>query len=63
VALLVLAITLAASPWVSVRRVTVSVVTATDEVVFVVSNAAVRDAVARTCAELGVPWYGPTFDS
>jgi hypothetical protein len=23
----------------------------------------VRDAVARACESLGVPWYGPTFDS
>jgi hypothetical protein len=33
------------------------------EAVFVVSNAAVRDEVARTCASLGVPCHGPTFDS
>ena len=33
------------------------------DAVFVVSNAAVRDEVARCCARLGVPWYGPTFDS
>jgi hypothetical protein len=31
--------------------------------VFVVSNDVVRDAVARACESLGVPWYGPTFDS
>ena len=29
----------------------------------VVSNDAVRDSVARACEALGVPWYGPTFDS
>jgi len=23
----------------------------------------VRDSVARACEALGVPWYGPTFDS
>jgi ferredoxin-NADP reductase len=33
------------------------------EAVFVVSNDAVRDSVARACQALGVPWYGPTFDS
>jgi hypothetical protein len=33
------------------------------DAVFVVSNEAVRDVVARTCESLGVPWYGPTFDS
>ncbi len=33
------------------------------EAVFVVSNDAVRDSVARACQVLGVPWYGPTFDS
>jgi ferredoxin-NADP reductase len=33
------------------------------EAVFVVSNDAVRDSVARACEALGVPWYGPTFDS
>ena len=33
------------------------------EAVFVVSNDVVRDAVARACESLGVPWYGPTFDS
>jgi ferredoxin-NADP reductase len=33
------------------------------DAVFVVSNAAVRDGVARACEALGVPWYGPTFDS
>ena len=33
------------------------------EAVFVVSNAAVRDQVARVCDELDVPCYGPTFDS
>ena len=33
------------------------------EAVFVVSNAAVRDVVARACEELDVPCYGPTFDS
>ena len=33
------------------------------EAVFVVSNAAVRDQVARACEELDVPCYGPTFDS
>jgi hypothetical protein len=31
--------------------------------VFVVSNDVVRDSVARACQALGVPWYGPTFDS
>lgn len=31
--------------------------------VFVVSNAEVRDQVAGVCGRLGVPWYGPTFDS
>lgn len=31
--------------------------------VFVVSNAVVRDQVAATCVRLGLPWYGPTFDS
>src|SRR5579859_1692166 len=33
------------------------------EAVFVVSNDVVRDSVARACESLGVPWYGPTFDS
>jgi len=33
------------------------------DAVFVVSNDVVRDAVARACEALGVPWYGPTFDS
>jgi hypothetical protein len=33
------------------------------EAVFVVSNETVRDEVARACRDLGVPWYGPTFDS
>ena len=33
------------------------------DAVFVVSNDVVRDAVARACELLGVPWYGPTFDS
>lgn len=26
-------------------------------------RAMVRDSVARACEALGVPWYGPTFDS
>jgi hypothetical protein len=33
------------------------------DAVFVVSNDVVRDNVARACESLGVPWYGPTFDS
>jgi ferredoxin-NADP reductase len=33
------------------------------EAVFVVSNDVVRDSVGRACQALGVPWYGPTFDS
>lgn len=33
------------------------------DAVFVVSNDMVRDSVARACEALGVPWYGPTFDS
>jgi hypothetical protein len=33
------------------------------DAVFVVSNDVVRDSVARACESLGVPWYGPTFDS
>jgi hypothetical protein len=33
------------------------------DAVFVVSNAAVRDRVARECSRIGVRWYGPTFDS
>ncbi len=33
------------------------------DAVFVVSNDVVRDAVARACQSLSVPWYGPTFDS
>jgi hypothetical protein len=33
------------------------------DAVFVVSNATVRDQVARECGRIGVPWYGPTFDS
>jgi ferredoxin-NADP reductase len=33
------------------------------QAVFIVSNAHVRDEVARVCERLGVPWYGPTFDS
>jgi hypothetical protein len=33
------------------------------DAVFVVSNDVVRDAVARARESLGVPWYGPTFDS
>lgn len=33
------------------------------DAVFVVSNDAVRDSVGRACEALGVPWYGPTFDS
>lgn len=33
------------------------------EAVFVVSNDAVRDSVARACEVSGIPWYGPTFDS
>jgi hypothetical protein len=33
------------------------------EAVFVVSNQRVRDQVAQACEGLGVPWYGPTFDS
>jgi ferredoxin-NADP reductase len=33
------------------------------DAVFVVSNDAVRDSVARACEALHVPWYGPTFDS
>ena len=31
------------------------------DAVFVVSNDVVRDG--RACEALGVPWYGPTFDS
>ena len=26
-------------------------------------NDVVRNSVARACEALGVPWYGPTFDS
>jgi hypothetical protein len=33
------------------------------DAVFVVSNDVVRDSVGRACEALGVPWYGPTFDS
>jgi ferredoxin-NADP reductase len=33
------------------------------DAVFVVSNDVVRDSVARACEALGVPSYGPTFDS
>ena len=33
------------------------------EAVFVVSNEAVRDDVARVCRRLDIPCYGPTFDS
>lgn len=33
------------------------------DAVFVVSNDVARDSVARACEALGVPWYGPTFDS
>jgi hypothetical protein len=33
------------------------------DAVFVVSNDVVRDSVARACEALGMPWYGPTFDS
>ena len=33
------------------------------EAVFVVANAQVRDDVRRVCRRLGVPCYGPTFDS
>ena len=33
------------------------------DAVFIVSNAYVRDEVASVCEQLGVPWYGPTFDS
>jgi hypothetical protein len=33
------------------------------DAVFVVSNDVVRDSVARACESLGVPCYGPTFDS
>ena len=33
------------------------------DAVFVVSNDVVRDVVAKACESLGVPWYGPTFDS
>lgn len=33
------------------------------DAVFVVSNDTVRDSVGRACEALGVPWYGPTFDS
>ena len=33
------------------------------DAVFIVSNAYVRDEVASVCEHLGVPWYGPTFDS
>ena len=33
------------------------------EAVFVVSNEHVRDDVARACRRLGIPCYGPTFDS
>ena len=33
------------------------------DAVFVVSNDVVRDSVARACETLGVPWYGPTFES
>ena len=33
------------------------------DAVFVVSNDVVRDHVARVCEALGVPSYGPTFDS
>jgi succinate dehydrogenase hydrophobic anchor subunit len=33
------------------------------DAVFVVSNERVRDEVAAVCEDLGVPWYGPTFDS
>lgn len=33
------------------------------DAVFIVSNAYVRDEVATVCEQLGVPWYGPTFDS
>jgi hypothetical protein len=36
---------------------------ATFDAMFVVSNDVVRDSVARACEALGVPWYGPTFDS
>lgn len=31
--------------------------------VFVVGNPGVRDRVAAACADLGMRWYGPTFDS
>ena len=31
------------------------------EAVFVVSNDAVRDSVARACQALGVPWYSPSL--
>ena len=27
------------------------------------TNDVVQDTVARACEALGVPWYGPTFDS
>jgi predicted ferric reductase len=33
------------------------------EAVFVVGNATARDQVAAVCSDLGVRWYGPTFDS
>lgn len=33
------------------------------DAVFVVGNDRVRDQVADVCQRLGVPWYGPTFDS
>jgi hypothetical protein len=33
------------------------------EAVFVVGYQRVRDQVAQACQGLGVPWYGPTFDS
>lgn len=31
--------------------------------VFVVGNPGARDRVAAACADLGLRWYGPTFDS
>ncbi|MDN5769026.1 MAG: hypothetical protein L0H96_25055 [Humibacillus sp.] len=33
------------------------------DAVFVVSNDTVREQVAQVCEEMGVAWYGPTFDS
>jgi hypothetical protein len=62
VLLLAALVILVAHPWLDAGACIAEVAHRFDAV-FVVGNAAVRDSVARACEALGVPWYGPTFDS